>query len=674
MPQLLSPAHKMSLKSPKLYSFAGLFAVIGIIAVTASFASSSVVWSSGFETTDTKLTYSDTPDWLYNVTGYTVNVRPEASVRQEAAHTGTKALVYSGTDASPSSSIVYFKSFDVNIPVMSDTKLSYWIKPQNANGRCAGIDLSFTDGSNLRDTAARDYNGVSLHPNACHGNIQVGVWTNVQSDIGKWLAGRTIDRIWIAYDQPPNTGQFRGYLDDIVFSRESALITNPTANEYAAKYWNTAGGVSPAMPTSAPNYTTTAPSLAYKWGLGSPNAAIKSDQFIASYTKTQTFEAGTYNFTVTADDGVRVLIDNVPVINKWLDQAATTYNASRDISAGTHTVTVQYYENIGEASLRFDYVKTIFAAASPPIATSVPTPIPTPAPLPVSSISGNPLFGLPFYNNPAFNPAASQVAAWQTSRPADASQLTKISNTPRALWMGGWSGDIATAANQYVTNAVNSRTIPVIVAYNIPFRDCGNYSAGGAGSSASYLSWVQGLANGINNRKAVVILEPDALGLITCLSSYDQGVRYNMISQATQILKAKGASVYIEASTWLTPTEMAARLNKAGMSRADGFAINVSNFKDTASMTSFGNSLSPLVGNKHFVIDTSRSGQGSNGEWCNPAGRGLGKKPVAFQSGSIDAYLWVKGPGESDGTCNGGPSAGTWWADYALGLAQRSAF
>jgi endoglucanase len=39
-----------------------------------------------------------------------------------------------------------------------------------------------------------------------------------------------------------------------------------------------------------------------------------------------------------------------------------------------------------------------------------------------------------------------------------------------------------------------------------------------------------------------------------------------------------------------------------------------------------------------------------------------------------DAFLWIKAPGESDGTCNGGPSAGTWWPDYALGLAQRAAF
>jgi len=38
----------------------------------------------------------------------------------------------------------------------------------------------------------------------------------------------------------------------------------------------------------------------------------------------------------------------------------------------------------------------------------------------------------------------------------------------------------------------------------------------------------------------------------------------------------------------------------------------------------------------------------------------------------VDAYLWIKTPGESDGTCNGGPKAGQWWADYALGLARSA--
>jgi endoglucanase len=151
-----------------------------------------------------------------------------------------------------------------------------------------------------------------------------------------------------------------------------------------------------------------------------------------------------------------------------------------------------------------------------------------------------------------------------------------------------------------------------------------------------------------------------------------------MISDAVSILKAKGnIGVYIDAghSSWIGADEMANRLKQAGVSKADGFALNVSNFESTSSNTSYGNTISSKLSGKHFVIDTSRNGVGASGEWCNPSGRALGVKPTTNTgSNLIDAYLWLKTPGESDGNCNGGPSAGTWWPEYALGLASRAAY
>jgi endoglucanase len=89
-------------------------------------------------------------------------------------------------------------------------------------------------------------------------------------------------------------------------------------------------------------------------------------------------------------------------------------------------------------------------------------------------------------------------------------------------------------------------------------------------------------------------------------------------------------------------------------------------------MKTYGDELSAATGGKHFVIDTSRNGQGSNGEWCNALGRSVGELPRMIHSSKLDAYLWIKYPGESDGTCNGGPSAGQWWADYALNLIAKA--
>ena len=119
---------------------------------------------------------------------------------------------------------------------------------------------------------------------------------------------------------------------------------------------------------------------------------------------------------------------------------------------------------------------------------------------------------------------------------------------------------------------------------------------------------------------------------------------------------------------------MAARLKRAGIDRADGFSLNVSNFLGTDANITYGEAVSARVSGKHFLIDTSRNGMGgpTDGQWCNPPGQALGQVPTTRTGHRlVDAYLWIKYPGESDGPCNGGPAAGTWWPEYALGLAQR---
>jgi endoglucanase len=77
---------------------------------------------------------------------------------------------------------------------------------------------------------------------------------------------------------------------------------------------------------------------------------------------------------------------------------------------------------------------------------------------------------------------------------------------------------------------------------------------------------------------------------------------------------------------------------------------------------------------KHFVIDTSRNGNGPYGnEWCNPPGRALGIPPTTDTGEELcDAFLWIKVPGESDGTGNGGPRAGKFWPEYADELVNNT--
>jgi len=112
-----------------------------------------------------------------------------------------------------------------------------------------------------------------------------------------------------------------------------------------------------------------------------------------------------------------------------------------------------------------------------------------------------------------------------------------------------------------------------------------------------------------------------------------------------------------------------------GLEHAVGFSLNVSNYQTTEDSTAYGEQISELLGGVRFVIDSSRNGKGSNGEWCNPRGRALGERPRLVDEGShLDALLWVKLPGESDGTCEGGPPAGQWFREIALELARNAAW
>jgi endoglucanase len=275
------------------------------------------------------------------------------------------------------------------------------------------------------------------------------------------------------------------------------------------------------------------------------------------------------------------------------------------------------------------------------------------------------------------SPARRQAIAWRRSRPHEASLMDFLAEQPVAYWFDGTDESVYESVHSVVRAAAKHASIPVLVAYNIPQRDCGGYSAGGARSEQDYIAWVTSFADAIKNNRVIVILEPDALADTRCLSTNAESLRLSLLSRAITIFKQStaAASIYIDAGNphWVAAEEMATRLQRVGIERAEGFALNVSNFETTKDNVDYGTKISRLLNGKHFVIDTSRNGLGSNGEWCNPPGRAVGEKPTLSTGHAlVDAFLWVKVPGESDGTCHGGPKAGEWWPEYALGLVERA--
>jgi endoglucanase len=350
----------------------------------------------------------------------------------------------------------------------------------------------------------------------------------------------------------------------------------------------------------------------------------------------------------------------------------------------------------------------------------------------------------------------------------DALLIAKMEAVPRAVWLtGGTAAEVTKQIRQNLVLADLEGAVPAFVVYNIPGRDCGSYSAGGAQSTAAYEAYIDAVAAAIGSHKAVITLEPDALANLPSDCGYPSIVdagqlttdRYTQINYAVDKLETgPSTSVYLDAghSHWHSVGDMAVRLVQGGVLRSQGFFLNVSNFRPTDYEVHFGTwisqciafandteeggwrlghydwcasqyyspnapnngtpggsvdpndistwhwtddwytgNLGHAVATTHFVVDTSRNGQGwwnppagvysDAQDWCNPPGRGLGARPTASTGNAlVDAYLWVKTPGQSDGSCTRGlpagsadpewhqvdPAAGAWFPAQALQLAQ----
>ncbi|NSC21896.1 endoglucanase [Streptomyces albus subsp. chlorinus] len=289
----------------------------------------------------------------------------------------------------------------------------------------------------------------------------------------------------------------------------------------------------------------------------------------------------------------------------------------------------------------------------------------------------------PYWVNPRGN-AARQAAAYAKAGEADrAAQLRKIADQPVAEWIG--TEDPRGTTERVTKAAAAAERRALLVLYNVPHRDCGQYSKGGAEDAAAYRRWLAEVTKGIGGRAATVVVEPDAVPHLLargCTPQEFHDERYRLLDEAVTALgRLPRTKVYLDAGNpdWIRdPGALVEPLQRAGIAKADGFSLNVSNYQTTASNIAYGKKLSPMVGGKPFVIDTSRNGNGpasGGGEetWCNPPGRALGEAPtVRTGDRLVDAYLWIKRPGESDGECKGGPAAGRWWPRYALSLARNT--
>ena len=249
-----------------------------------------------------------------------------------------------------------------------------------------------------------------------------------------------------------------------------------------------------------------------------------------------------------------------------------------------------------------------------------------------------------------------------------------------------WFGDNPKKPKKKMTESIQrllkraEPQLPILVIYNIPNRDVGQYSKGGARTRETYLEFIHHFAEGVGNKSPIIIYEPDALPHSTLLDEESQEWRLQLMKESLEILTNKcNGIIYVDVghSNWLKPSGAAELLDKVSNSKVKGFSVNSCNYRTTQECIYWAKRVVKYSSNKNtFVIDTSRNGKGpKEDEWCNPSGRGLGESPSTNTKHRLcDAYLWVKIPGESDGKCNGGPKAGMFWGEQAEELVKNSIF
>jgi cellulose 1,4-beta-cellobiosidase len=376
---------------------------------------------------------------------------------------------------------------------------------------------------------------------------------------------------------------------------------------------------------------------------------------------------------------------------------------------------------------------TTTAATSPPSASPVEASTGPHAPDDV-----NPFVGALLYVNPDY---VAAVAGVEQRHPDARPMLEKLKGLPTAVWESAIrdtedvSRHLERARRQQAAAGVPVAS--VFVLYDLPGRDCNAESSAGeltpdaAGESRYQHQFVDAIAAAFHaypHQRIVAVLEPDSLSnLVTNMANprcaavadiYKRGIAY-----AIAKLSAPNVFIYLEAAHagWLSWPKNLVRsvplykqvLDMAGgADRVRGFALNVSNYDpleahnptphDPAGPSDdelgYVNDLAAAlervgVGGKGFIVDTGRNGRGGlrsdPGSWCNVKGAGLGARPRAAPARLVDAYLYVKVPGESDGTSDstsrrfdpgcgsddatpGAPEAGLMFDAYLLGLLRNA--
>jgi cellulose 1,4-beta-cellobiosidase len=350
----------------------------------------------------------------------------------------------------------------------------------------------------------------------------------------------------------------------------------------------------------------------------------------------------------------------------------------------------------------------------------------------------NPFVGTRFFVNPDY---VEEVESSAKLDPSNADVIRKVKQYPTGLWLDsiaqlqnvpGW---LDAARKQQQETGVP--TVPLFVVYDLPNRDCSAKASAGelkvaqngmARYKSEFIDPLAELFKKYSDIPIVAVIEPDSLpnmatnmNLPTCIEAkpaYLEGVAY-----AIQKLGMSNVTLYLDAAHagwlgWDNNREAAVKIFKTvlkmagGVDTIRGFATNTSGYthlynrdgmameptnpcyNESVYVKKLAVSLSDHgIRNKGFIIDTARNGKGKIrkvwGNWCNIKGAGLGERPQVNPAPFIDAYFWIKPPGESDGvsdpsqprydpmcssseSAQNAPQAGKWFHSYFMDLVRNA--
>ena len=380
---------------------------------------------------------------------------------------------------------------------------------------------------------------------------------------------------------------------------------------------------------------------------------------------------------------------------------------------------------------------TLAATLAVGCATIKPMPV-VPPTTPHAPADVNPFEGAQLYVNPDYTKAVEGLAA---SHPDQKALLKKMAALPTAIWVS-WIKDTKDLP-RYLDDALQQQksggkpVVPTFVIYDLPNRDCnagasaGELPANDEGEARYQREYIDVIAAAFAahpDLRIAIVVEPDSLAnLVTNLENPKcqaaEGIYKRGIAYAIAKLSLPNVFIYLDAAHagWLgwprnlaraVPVFKEVMAMGGGAERVRGFALNVSNYDSTRHPNNpprdpkaapndelgYVADLSKAfaaagVAGKAFVIDTGRNGKPfirtSPGNWCNIKGAGLGERPVAAPAANVDAYLYIKVPGESDGVADakaprfdtncasddatpGAPQAGVMFEPYLMDLMKNA--